>query len=292
MMETERDPAWLMEHRHDVTSQYGEDGVLKKVLEALPERDKWCVEFGAWDGIHYSNTRQLVLEQDYAVVLIEADPVRYEDLQGTYKGHEKAHLFQEFVGFTPKDGLDTILKKTPIPKDFDLLSIDIDGNDYHVWNAVGAYTPKVVIIEFNPTVPASVSFIQPAETPIAQGNSLKALVDLGKEKGYELVCVLDSNAIFVRAEYFPAFGISDNSIASLWKTDYYVTHIFFGYDGTVHLEGHGRMNWHNIKCTEADVQLLPGWLRRHPTRLSPVQGKCLYLFRKLPRFLRRILSTW
>ena len=87
-----------------------------------------------------------------------------------------------FVGFTAADGLDAILARTPIPADFDVLSIDIDGNDYHVWNAVARYKPRVVVIEYNPTIPAAVDFVQPADMSINQGASITAQARLGKQK--------------------------------------------------------------------------------------------------------------
>src|SRR5207302_7194236 len=105
-------------------------------------------------------------------------------------------------------------------------SIDIDGNDYHVWEKISDYEPKVVCIEFNPTVPAEVDFVQHADPHLKQGASLLALSRLGKAKGYELISVLTSNAFFVKAEYFPRFGIEDNSPQALWEDLSNVTYIF------------------------------------------------------------------
>ena len=64
--------AYLQEFRRDVTSQYGEDGIIEKTLELLDEPTKWCVEFGAWDGRHLSNTYDLIVNKGYSAVMIEA----------------------------------------------------------------------------------------------------------------------------------------------------------------------------------------------------------------------------
>ena len=70
----------LLEFASNTYSQTGEDGVLGKILETLPERDLWCVEFGAWDGRHLSNTCNLIENRGYSAVLIEADAKRFRDL--------------------------------------------------------------------------------------------------------------------------------------------------------------------------------------------------------------------
>ncbi len=120
---------WLNEFTSNVTSQYGEDGILTKIFEIIPGKNKWCVEFGAWDGKLYSNTYNLINQQGYSAVLIEANPNRYQDLIKTYYSNKKVIPLNAFVGFETKNSLDTLLEATETPVDFDLLSIDIDSND-------------------------------------------------------------------------------------------------------------------------------------------------------------------
>jgi len=182
-----RASTWLLDHQRNVYSQSGEDGIIEKILEILPQNDKWCVEFGAWDGLHGSNTRNLIASNGYSSVLIEADKNKFRDLQRNYSQCDDVITINQFVGFTEEDNLDQILSTTCIPLDFDLLSIDIDGNDYHVWKSILKYRPKVVVIEFNPTIPTHIRFVQSADPSINQGASLLSLVELSKEKGYELV---------------------------------------------------------------------------------------------------------
>src|SRR5687767_9199383 len=196
-------PTWLLDSQSNVFSQAGEDGVIEKILGLLADKDQWCVEFGAWDGILYSNTRNLIVNKNYSAILIESDREKFKDLERNCSQYSSVIAINKFVGFSDGDSLDTILANTSIPQQFDFLSIDIDGNDYHVWKAMEKYQPKVICIEFNPTIPTEVNFIQAANETVNQGSSLLALTGLGREKGYELVSVLPYNAIFVSREYFP-----------------------------------------------------------------------------------------
>src|SRR5262249_44105461 len=148
--------------------------------------DNWCVEFGAWDGLHLSNCANLIRSHGYRAVLIEADPVKAIKLSATYNGFPNVTTLNKFVGCRRLDNLDVLLSPTGIPRDFDLLSIDIDGNDYHVWDAVTTYEPKIVCVEFNPTIPVDLDWVQKQDPKAMQGASLKALVRLGGQKGYEL----------------------------------------------------------------------------------------------------------
>lgn len=253
---------WLAAFAKNITSQFGEDGIIEKVLEVIGDRNTWCVEFGSWDGRKCSNTFNLIDQKGYSAVLIEGDRKRFRDLLATFGDHSKVVPVNAYVGFGKNDGLDTILRGTDLPTNFDLLSIDIDGNDYHVWDAMKGYQPKVVIIEFNPTIPKSVEFVQPADPRVTQGSSLLSIVKLARSKGYELVCTTRTNAIFVEATYFPRFGIDDNSVETMMTDESLITHIFCGYDGTVFLRGCRLMPWEGFRYQESRVQQLPRWARK------------------------------
>jgi hypothetical protein len=206
----------LSRFRQKKHSQYGEEGVIQKVFEVLdaraPREIHWCVEFGA--GGRNTNTRALI-ENGWHAVLIEADHALYGELEYAHRENPRVTTLKKVVHFEGADSLDSILASTPIPEDFDFLSIDIDGNDYHTWNALMRYMPRAVMIEFNGRIPIDVSFIQPPDPYVRWGSSLKALVALGKEKGYELVYAHVCNAVFVRRELLPLFKIRDNSVQAL-----------------------------------------------------------------------------
>jgi Methyltransferase FkbM domain len=105
-------------------------------------------------------------------------PAKLRELERNYSGNAQATTLGKMVGYSGSDTLDAILAPTAVPKDFDFLSIDIDGNDYHVWQAVSRYRPKLVCIEFNPTIPTEVAFIQERRAGLKQGSSLLALTNL------------------------------------------------------------------------------------------------------------------
>lgn len=275
--------AWLAEHRTNVYSQNGEDGVIAKILECLlpQERTGWCVEFGAWDGARWSNTRNLIEHAGFSAVLIEGDPRRFEALKARYAGNARVVPRCAFVGFGDRNNLDEVLKDTPAPKDFDLLSVDIDGNDYHVWERTSAYVPKVVCIEFNPTVPPQVDFVQRADPSLNQGSSLRALVRLGKSKGYELAAATSVNAFFVRAEYFERLGIPDNAIETLQVDTTQITYLFSGMDGTVFLRGSCRQPWHGVPLR---AKQLPFFLRGFPGTFGLFRRAALKAYRAFANF--------
>jgi hypothetical protein len=222
------------------------------------------VEFGAWDGQHLSNSRNLIVNDGYEAVLIEADGDKFQTLRALYSDDERVTTLHGFVGFGEHDNLDVMLSATPIPNEFDLLIIDIDGNDYHAWKAATAYRPSLVCVEFNPTIPNEVDFIQPADPRRQWGASLRSLVSLGRDKGYELICVLPWNALFVRAEYFAAYSIADNAPETLRADLSSVTYIFSGVDGTVFLRGARSLPWQTMQLNELDFQQLPKALRKWP----------------------------
>jgi hypothetical protein len=270
----------LLDHSGNVYSQTGEDGIIGKILDFLPEKDQWCVEFGAWDGRFASNTRHLIESRGYAAVLIEADAERFRDLKRLNEANQRTILLNRFVDFMPEDNLDTLLAETPIPRDFDFLSIDIDGNDYHVWKAMRHYRPKLVCIEFNPTIPTELEFVQAANRGINHGSSLMSLVRLGQSKGYELVAVTKINAIFVRAEQLELFAISDNSPQKLREDLTSVTHIFSGYDGTIFLSGRAEMPWHGIAYASR-LRQLPKYFRKYPGSFGRLRSRLWQIFRRV-----------
>ncbi len=278
---TERKSTWLLDHKQDLFSQTGEDGVFAEVLSLLPEKNHWCVEFGAWDGKLFSNTANLIENRGYSAVLIEADSKKFLELQQYCQHKDNVVAINRIVGFGQDDNLDEILSTTPIPLDFDFLSVDIDGNDYHAWRAISRYRPKVVVIEFNPTIPSHVRSVQPADPSCHIGSSLLAMVQLAKEKGYELVCALHFNAIFVKQEYFPLFEIKDNDPATLWQDQQSLTYLCAGYDGTIFLVGGRRLLWHDIELFDSRLQYLPKWLRKFPPNYTKLEAAFFKLFKSL-----------
>ena len=106
-------------------------------------------------------------------------------------------VIQAWVKKEGDNSLDNILAGTDIEKSFDLLSIDIDSYDWHVWKSLKNYLPKIVIIEINSCVPVGV--YQTHRNHNIQGSSFTSTLELGRDMGYTLVCHI-GNMIFVKKD--------------------------------------------------------------------------------------------
>jgi hypothetical protein len=198
-------------YKKNIFSQNGEDGVIEEILKRLNLNDRWCCEFGAWDGKHLSNTFKLIKE-GYNAVLIEGDENRYSDLVKTSNQYKTIIPINKFVNL--KDNtLDSILSNTEIPVDFTLLSVDIDTNDYQIWKSLSKYRPIIVVIEINSEIyPLDYEWIHDENQGKIQ-TSWGAMYKLAEEKGYKFVCHT-GNMIFIREDYFDRISIEvpDNPI--------------------------------------------------------------------------------
>lgn len=196
----------------NVHSQNGEDGILEEICRRLQLTPEWACEFGAWDGRHLSNTFQFVERVRTKAVYIEGDPAKYKDLLETVKCHPSIQPLLSMVAAVDSPtgsakSLDTLLGTTSIPADFDILSIDVDGEDYHLWESLAHYRPKIVVIEINSLVhPSNTTHIHSAVKGYS-GSGFGATLALGERKGYRFVCHT-GNMIFVRADLFEALGVT------------------------------------------------------------------------------------
>jgi hypothetical protein len=216
------DPTDLRKFATPHYSQSGEDGLLEFILDRLPITNKWCVEFGAWDGVHLSNTYHLICSAGYSAVLIEGDREKFDGLRGNIAGYPNVLAIHNFVEVDGPKSLDNILLQTPIPKDFDVLSIDIDGDDYHVWKSLRNYFPKVVVIEIKQTDKPGVMRINEmkSETSWAKsGTSLSSMTALANDKGYKLLAAFAFNAFYIESELYELFFDRDYSIESIFPYD-------------------------------------------------------------------------
>ena len=278
--------AGLNAYARDVHSQNGEDGILERIFAILGVEQGWCVEFGAWDGVHLSNTRHLIRHYGWKAVLIEANPEKFAELQENARPFAGVTCVQRFVTFDPPDHLDGILAQAGVPEDLDLLSIDVDGCDYHIWEGMQTYRPKFVVIEINPTMPNHVEFVQARDMSVQHGSSLRAMAGLGRRKGYELAAVTTSNGIFAREDVFPKLGVTDNSLDTLRPGREHETSLLHLFDGTLALAGRTRHPWNGMELRDARVQILPRPLRVYSPDASPrtrrLQALWAWLYRHRP----------
>src|SRR5688572_24997351 len=135
-------PKALIDFAFNRFSQNGEDGIIQEICSRLGIVSGWGVEFGAWDGKYLSNTFNLLSRHGWQGVDIEGNAERYQDLLQT-KAELNGRLYTicAFVGVAGENTLDKLLATTPIPRDFDLLSIDIDSHDWEIWDSLQNYRP-------------------------------------------------------------------------------------------------------------------------------------------------------
>jgi len=175
--------------RENVYSQNGEDGIIKSLLSCIePFKDYWCCEVGAWDGKHLSNTFNLVENYDYNAIYIEPDDEKFLDLLKTCEEHGKILPINKMVD-SNKNLLDDILSVTSIPNNFDILSIDVDGIDYAIWESLKKYQPKIVIIEINSGLDPEILYSPEELTEDflsrRTGVNFRSCYELAKNKNYQ-----------------------------------------------------------------------------------------------------------
>lgn len=220
-------------------SQLGEERIIATLAKALGV-PRTCCEFGAGDGVTLSNTAAL-LEDGWWGILAEGDPAKADACRCHWRGYPMVQVVETVVLWGEENGVDALMGGR---MDCSVLSIDVDGNDWHIWKAVRKHRPAIVCIEFNPTFPIWAEWVQAADPTVNQGASLGALVRLGRDKGYQLVATTDLNAIFVTDEGFARLPECHNNDlrAIAWRPQYW-TWTAFGYDGTEIRGGLDRPIW-------------------------------------------------
>lgn len=179
-------------HAKNIYSQNGEDGILGAIFEKIGTENKWCLEVGAADGVLFSNTRRFI-EEGWKAILIENDPQNYRRLIANCLKYPLTQTFNRTID--EKNTLDAILKEANAPKDIDLVVIDVDGQDWHVWNQMLEYRPRVIVCEYNKDETKD-EFIP---TIGGEGQAGRAAVGrLCSSKDYHNIIVTDYNFIAIR----------------------------------------------------------------------------------------------
>ena len=234
----------INEHEKKIYSQNGEDGIIEFIFTQIGTTNKFSVEFGVGNGFE-CNTVYLLEKKGWKGLMMDygAD----QDIQ--WKGVMKKAWYNRKLGlmdnirkdlaFLKKiisrtkrsrrfhldiksekvtaENIQNLFQKYNVPKSFDLLSIDIDYNDYWVWKAITDYSPRVVIIEYNSSVIPTESKVVPYDPEVKWdgtnyfGASLLALKNLGLTKGYTLVGCDNAgvNAFFCKSNLLDGKKIKD-----------------------------------------------------------------------------------
>ncbi len=225
------------QYKRNVTSQWGEDGIIEEIFMRIGETNKYCVEFGAGNGTELSNVWNLISNKGWRAALIEPDEPSFASWENIAKPFgNKITLIKKFVTLEKGQTLDDILMSHNAPHDLDLLSVDIDSNDYHIFKSINKLKPRLILVEHNPTIPPSVDIFQEYNEEQPFGSSFAANVRLAHEKGYKLVTATVTNGFYVREDLFSKLNIEEPRPEDVFDNEA-VTHIFSAYNGTLYMHG-------------------------------------------------------
>ena len=200
----------LTRYELKVFSQNGEDGVIAEVLRRIGATTRTFVEFGIGTGVE-GNCVFLADVLGWRGTFIEGSEELHARLTAKYLGDDGVQTVRHLVTV---ENINDILAAGREERTVDVLSIDIDGNDYWVWKAIHAVDARLVVIEYNGSLDPGRPLVQPYRPDVGWdatgffGASLSALVQLGRDKGYTLVHteLTGTNAFFVKDELAPRFA--------------------------------------------------------------------------------------
>lgn len=198
----------LKETGFRVYSQFEEDGMLLFIFSLIGMANKVFVEIGSDDGVN-SNSANLYFNFGWHGLFIDGNPQSIKRGRKFFSKYPHPWFYRpKFVcAKVKRENINQLIERTGITGEIGLLSVDIDGNDYWIWDALEVVQPQVVIIEThnefgleNIVVPYDPDYSFPGKHPVYHGASPKAMVNLGRKKGYRLVGAneLGFNFLFVR----------------------------------------------------------------------------------------------
>ena len=200
-------PKCLECYGYKVYSQNDEDGIIQEIFRRIGTTNKRFIEFGVQNGLE-SNCHYLLFK-GWSGLWIEGSPAYVKEIHDRFRPVIKSGQLKVRNAFITRDNINELFTSEGLSGEIDLLSIDIDGNDYYVWQAVNAVKPRVVIIEYNGKFPPDLDWKMAYDPKhVWDGNSewygasLKAYELLGRELGYQLAGtnLNGVNAFFVRQD--------------------------------------------------------------------------------------------
>ena len=186
-----------------VYSQNDEDGIIQEIFRRIGVNNRTFVEFGVESGLE-NNTLKLLLE-GWRGLWLEAGAENVTSIKSRFSDVIANNRLTVQLAFITAENINELIGGWGTGE-IDLLSIDIDGNDFYVWQALKVINPRVVVIECNWKFPPPLSIVQAYDPRNVwrgtdyMGASLEALTRLGVRLGYSLVgtTVMGLNAFFVR----------------------------------------------------------------------------------------------
>ena len=197
-----RDPRRLHRYLSQVNSQNGEDGAIHEIFRRIHTSNRVFVEVGVGDGTE--NNTAFLLSQGWRGFWIDGSDAFLRTIHARRDLHNGCLTSSAF--FVDKENIAGLFEQLGVPKDFDLLSLDIDQNTFYIWEPLRDYAPRVVVVEYNAAIPPDIDWkVQYVANGVWDGTqnfgaSLKAFEKLGNQLGYSLVgCEFNGvNAFFVR----------------------------------------------------------------------------------------------
>jgi len=205
----------LAEVEFQVFSQRGEDGIIQYIISQVEVPNKIFVEFGVENYIE-SNTRFLLMNNNWSGLIIDSDKWNIKFIMNDFI-YWKYDL-TAYRSFITRENINPLISQFTDCSDIGLLSIDIDGNDYWIWDAIDAIKPRIVVCEYNsvfgPNAKISVPYSPDFDKKKAHysnlyfGASLPALRHLAEKKGYDFIGTGEAgvNAFFVRKDISAPFN--------------------------------------------------------------------------------------
>ena len=198
---------FLFDAEFRVYSQWGEDGIIEWLVSNLTSIPKKFIEIGV-ENYTEANTRFLLINRNWRGLLVEQNKVHVEMIKKSdlYWRHDVA-VINSFVNV---DNINDIFVSSRYDGDVGILSIDIDGNDYWLWEAIDTINPWIVVCEYNAVFGDIYPLVVPYDETFNRtsahysnlyfGTSIQALISLGVKKGYSFVGTnrAGNNAFFVR----------------------------------------------------------------------------------------------
>ena len=204
----------IQDSEFKVYSQWGEDGIIQYLINKLPIKNKVFIEFGVEDYTE-SNTKFLLENDNWSGLVLDGSIENIEQIRNN-SVYWKYDLLAKDIFITKDNISETIegyIKASNFDKEIGLLSVDIDGNDYYIWDSINSIDPVIVICEYNSvfgnrhsiSVPYDDKFVRTHKhySNLYFGASIKAFYTLAKSKGYEFIGTNKNsvNAFFVKSEY-------------------------------------------------------------------------------------------
>ena len=197
----------LTDYEFKIFSQWGEDGIIQYLSKVVELRHKTFIEFGV-ESFMEANCRFLLMKDNWSGYVIDGSSSNIAKLKNSYFYWK--YDVNAVDAFITKDNINDLLAKSCFDEDVGILSIDIDGNDYFILEAISAVRPRIIICEFNDVFGSVRKISVPYEPDFSRarkhysnlyfGASLSALTFIANKKGYSLVGTNSSgcNAFFVR----------------------------------------------------------------------------------------------